>query len=69
MRLPYQVRHACLQPLLLIEEREHDRPDRRRGRRPVGRGNAQGWRKLAHGYSMKQRSAPVKPKGRPTVDR
>ncbi len=62
--LGFQVRYPRLEPLLLIQEGEHDGPDGKGSRLPVRRWNAEGRRKLAHGASMNQECRIVKPLSR-----
>jgi hypothetical protein len=46
--LGFEICDAGLQALLLVEEGEQDGADGGWGGGPVGVGNAQRWRKLAH---------------------
>ncbi len=64
VELGFQVRYPRLEPLLLIQEGEHDGPDGKGSRLPVRRWNAEGRRKLAHGASMNQECRIVKPLSR-----
>jgi hypothetical protein len=50
LELGFEVGDAGLQALLLVEEGEQDSAHGGRSGSPVGGGNAQRWRKLAHGW-------------------
>jgi hypothetical protein len=60
LELGLEVSDLGLELLDLGQEGEHDRSDRRGSSLPVRRWNAERWRKLAHGASMKQTRRPVK---------
>ena len=60
LELGLEVSDLGLELLELGEEGEHDRSDSGGSSLPIRRRNAERWRKLAHGASMKQTRRPVK---------